>query len=529
MSENGVNRRAFLKLSGATVALASAGGLLTSIPASAATPAGVGRGWHRLHQVAGFNLQNTQGPALTTSNLIDVTSAKHAPLLRYAGGTTANFWDWRKGWVLDDDQLPPIKPANSVRNKKNYVPWTLEDWKLFCDQTSTQPLYDINILTATLDDQLEMLRYARTLGLPVRYIELGNEFYLDNYSPMVPTASGYAAKASQWATAIKAEFPDAEIAMVGWDRNKIFPTTDRQTTWNAALRPYLESNDALSAITVHPYTFINYIQNQHGEIMDLSQINIRRLLATAADASHDISDVVDNDLPAGTRVWNTEWNIVDLKYYVAASRWIHGVWTAAAAIHLLQVPQLEIALDHALYGAMTFAANHDPAYAENFYNRYGVEMNPWGLTAAGVAIQAVNTAMHGSTHYEPIQFAESQEVTVEVAGVQRTYDDLLGVRLKASEESRGLIVNLSDQSRTVDLLSYGFGPNGRWTQHSADPSQVVANVSTDVTSSEGPVCAHVLLAPYSIAVVSGGHGHRGGRGQGHGGGHGHVGGHTGHH
>ena len=47
----------------------------------------------------GLNAENTTGPRWDNSNL-DAVLKNFAPgVLRYPGGTSANYWDWRQGWL----------------------------------------------------------------------------------------------------------------------------------------------------------------------------------------------------------------------------------------------------------------------------------------------------------------------------------------------------------------------------------------------------------------------------------------------
>jgi hypothetical protein len=57
--------------------------------------------------------------------------------------------------------------------------------------TGATPMFDLNVMTAPLSDQIAMLRSAQQVDkLPVKYVELGNEFYLcdTDYVQAFPTA-----------------------------------------------------------------------------------------------------------------------------------------------------------------------------------------------------------------------------------------------------------------------------------------------------------------------------------------------------
>ena len=98
-------------------------------------------------------------------------------VLRFPGGTIADFWDWQRGGILPDlsnvnsRQYPGIFRSSRVRQ---YTASKLEEFKAGLTATQTKPLWVLNILTSDLNSQLAMLRKARDLGINVDYIQIGN-------------------------------------------------------------------------------------------------------------------------------------------------------------------------------------------------------------------------------------------------------------------------------------------------------------------------------------------------------------------
>ena len=92
----------------------------------------------------------------------------------------------------------------------------LSDWARLVAHANALPVFDLNLVTSHLSSQLAMLRRARKLGMPIRQIELGNEFY--SHAPLVdraiPTPEAYGRKATRWIAAIKRRFPRAQVAAV---------------------------------------------------------------------------------------------------------------------------------------------------------------------------------------------------------------------------------------------------------------------------------------------------------------------------
>lgn len=120
------------------------------------------------------------------------------PLLRYAAGTTANTWRWRRSAIDGTFAGYTEGGANDPDTGLPYA-LTLVRFAEICIAVGATPIFDLNVdcdstVYGTVDndfapkpyanpnliDQLEMLAAAAAIGLPVALVELGNEFYLAN-------------------------------------------------------------------------------------------------------------------------------------------------------------------------------------------------------------------------------------------------------------------------------------------------------------------------------------------------------------
>jgi hypothetical protein len=95
--------------------------------------------------------------------------------LRYPGGTQANYFQWHLGYPVD----PPAGQCLTSRPGGGFA-FTLSGLKTASTETRAPVIFDLNVMTSTLACQMAMLQQAHQLGLPVRYVELGNELYIDN-------------------------------------------------------------------------------------------------------------------------------------------------------------------------------------------------------------------------------------------------------------------------------------------------------------------------------------------------------------
>ena len=237
--------------------------------------------------------------------------------IRYPGGAIANYWNWQSGSVNQ-----PAATTSTGRSKPGRVQdygFTLQTLLGIVRETGTTPVFDLNLLTSTLPDQLQMLHTAQSLGIPVRYVELGNEFYLDNsnYLKVFPTAASYARSVAQWAPAIRAAFPDAQIAAVG----SLPQDTARERSWNSTLLSIAGAD--INAVTLHDY--VAPIGKDPGPAQVLA----------AAQTSWRSTQQVMAAVPSRYRIWFTEFNLSRRSLSggepARGTTWLHGLYVAELA------------------------------------------------------------------------------------------------------------------------------------------------------------------------------------------------------
>ena len=55
------------------------------------------------------------------------------------------------------------------------MPNGLKELKLIADETGCDISFTLNMITRDVNDGMNMLHYAENIGLPVKWIELGND------------------------------------------------------------------------------------------------------------------------------------------------------------------------------------------------------------------------------------------------------------------------------------------------------------------------------------------------------------------
>ncbi len=247
-------------------------------------------------------------------SLVDPNFLSHLPLLkpktlRYPSGGHANWWDWRVGWYVDSPYLPKKHQGFTK------VPNRLEDLKGVLTTTGALAILDLNMLTSNVTDQIAMLKHADSLGIEVKYIELGNEFFLEGDGAddtvylliQYPTPESYADTAQIWIDSIRKHFPDAKIGLQGvFDKNN----KERRNLWNDAVIAPVEGEDA---ITMHYYYGSHYSDSLE-TVAEKLDVNMGDLPDWFYQPYKVWDILVNKDMhkvPADEDVWITEYNFLD--------------------------------------------------------------------------------------------------------------------------------------------------------------------------------------------------------------------------
>lgn len=499
-SERGLTRREGMKVVAVSALLGGLGAATFGVPASARaataptvsppprpTPAGLGARQVLRHQF-GVNHTSINGPMLDSQTVVDFMTSDAPRITRFPAGDEINVWDWERGWVVDP--LPDWQEY--FRDKDTVYPATLERLKTLHDTTGVIPMFALNVATSTLDDQLAMLRHAAAVGLPVRYVELGNELYWGRYQVIFPTPQDYADLVATWSAAIKREFPAAQVAAVCNNVYAPFGSGGRYGTWNSVIAQTIHSSGTVDAVTMHPYIFSQY----YPEITDLSEPNLDRLFATSLMSRESITQTLDTQIPDGIPVWITEFNFLDRTGYLHG-RWAHGVYIASMMLSFLEEQRIEVSTYWAMLAGVVPTAHHHPRFAGDFVRRFGISPKPYGLTGAGVGLNATLNAMKGATGFQPIELS-SQAIETDVNGVTRSYPAQVGYVFSGPAGRSAIVINRSARPVSIVTGIFGARGDGRWIQHYAAPAQVIADSDVDVTIVDSAIPNIATLQPYSI-------------------------------
>jgi len=459
----------------------------------------------------GFNAQMMRGPAWQAPGFVEKVKDLYPGVIRYPGGTVASYWDWKTGMLMENIELRDgwknIEPKNPIK---------LEDLKFACDKTGAKPVFVLNMMNSTIAYQLEMLREAKKLGLPVEYVELDNEIYLGEAFYVKKYASGkdYATEANSWIKMIKKEFPGARIAAVGSSvkegaAKKEKKHAERTNNWNREVISVLKGADAL---TFHIYagSGLNYLANQAAGDED-SEVGNDKIagLQNAFDKPGSESFILGSPflrwnnastydykiLPEGMKAWVTEYNLFE-REGVMAGTWIHGLYALSQTLLFMEDPATELICFHNLTTSAQFAAifNNDEGFAKAHLKKPN---QPFNYTAAGYCLALSGKAMSEGGTASKLKFSNN---TMRTAARGQQYPSLNGWIVKGKSGKKIIVTNLSDKAASADFTKIISGTL-KWTQVSSDPRKQIASDS-DVLKSNGSG-ATMEIPPYSVTLIEG--------------------------
>lgn len=388
--------------------------------------------------------------------------------LRYPAGTLGNYWDWDTGWL--DQEVPDSLMIGWVvanRLKESTHRYTLDNLALLFEATGAVPIFMLNMLSKDLEHSLRNLRRADSLGLPIRYIELGNELYFDVPFPRLryPTPEDYGRTCERWIRAIRAEFPAAEFAVVG----SYLEVHPRQRDWTRRVLRYCPSADA---VTFHKYTPsgldgrmvrrnlqpgqegrgnpftatraapVGLRQRQQWERQQLSDpAAYTNLLTTARKGAAGWQDV---QVPPGLEIWVTEFNMRDDSSAVRGS-WAQALLLSVYYGEFYQSP-VSVTTIHNLTGAL-FGLLYTEADQTAYLVDRPREVSLYAPTAAGVITGLFARASAGATSCIPLVYADAVPLTDDRS---EAFASVVGHWFSGARQA-GLVINYGLKDVTVQL------------------------------------------------------------------------------
>jgi hypothetical protein len=412
---------------------------------------------------------------------------------RYPAGTGANYWDWTLG----------------RRSDETTGQYLTSNLKVGYDATGFMPIYVLNCMTGTLQESLDALAQAQSEGLPIQYVELGNEYYLGvtDYTQTFSSGVPYGQLCQTWIPAIKAQFPGVKCGIVGTMRT----ATSRMSTWNAEVLSACNNYDAVIIHTYKSSAIEPAMAAAAGDWGTQTEQNSQWSAFQAADAIDIMLAqpyeewnllVGENDLPAGTDIWLTEFNMADT---VGPTRgnWAHGLFTANQMQTFLVDGRVSrsylhnFMTDQGKFSGFAFGTQFKPLLSNHGQGELATVK--YDMNASGIVLGLMAEVMTGADTIAQLEISAAP--TVSPTGYA-DYWGLYGWKFTAGQEDRAYIVNTSGVD--YDINTANIAPAASYVrQVSGDPRTYVTGEDTlnTVTSDTLPPVLHIPA--YSMTTING--------------------------
>jgi len=424
----------------------------------------------------GSNSINTHGPAWTDNAFRDSAASMDLRILRYPGGGFGDFWDWRKGWFVNDNEARSKGMAMPESFKKmTYSPTGLKELKLLTDQSNSEVLFEVNMITRDVHDQIDMLKDAKAMGFPIKWVELGNEFNVMGSAGRQRYGSpkNYGTDCYKWAKAIKENFPDAKIGVVGGDKQY----SPEVRNWNADV---LSEASNIDAVVAHIYP-------RAANVVDDNGINFEKLYSEFRREF----DIMDFDRQNNKKIWVTEYNILwtNPKHTPEGEAIQNKAFTWGQALSAILMtsecanmpgnPPLIISCQLANWRGFASIEKRDGK----------VQMLP-----NGIGIRAWCEACNNKKLQQQINFQQS-------GGAVAKDFDVLGWQFKGTSGTSSLMVNFTSKPVTIDITALNDEGKTYCNLQYANKNKII-NDYGDVVHEKGQIKNNTIVLPaYCIATI----------------------------
>jgi hypothetical protein len=490
MGQSGLGRRTFLRSAAAGLAVTTTVAARAHALAPAVTVRRAGAARPLTPTFFGVNGNNTRGRVPWDRADLGTALASLRPgTIRYPAGTIGNYWDWRRGW------FQPNGPwQGQTVGGQEIVPFdnSLTPYGVALSRCGAEPTFMLNLHTfegrvasATdsqrmLQDQIQFLRQAESLGIPVTRIELGNEFYLSaanapDYTQRFPTAAAYAVEASSWASALRSAFPAAQIAAVA--TNATGTNSARREGWNAGL---LSALSGVDVVTMHPYISL-FPPDASSTPQSLLSLPYTRSRSLATEEFQQLAG-------RGFGVWITEFNMIDqTPGHGFAGTWTHGLVVAAYAMLLAQQPIVTMLQLHNVVGDSVVGALFD---STSGFGSPSPATELLGRSAVGSTYATLLAASSSSTTGRRLAFTGGPVLAGGAPG-------LVGMDFANGSQHQAVVVNLSSSAVSLSLGNLFTGAVS-WTRTSAPALTTRVTGSSALTVTNGSASGSLNVPRHSL-------------------------------
>ncbi|PKA99626.1 hypothetical protein B0O79_3343 [Flavobacteriaceae bacterium MAR_2009_75] len=465
---------------------------------------------------ANANLISFDAP-WNNEDLLEVTNKTKIKTLRYPGGTIGNYWDWDIG-AIDRNVADSLMIKWVVANDLTKSPerYTLENLAELYNKTGIVPVFMLNMLSKDLEHSLRNLRKAKSLGIPIKFIEMGNELYFNIPFPLLkyPTPEIYGETCQLWITVLKDEFPEASFAVVG----SYMERHPRQVNWNQRVLSQCTNADAITIHFYSPSGLDGRLERKRikpgkeglgskqtairkgpkdlreRQLWETELLQDKNAYANMFTTAHlNLKKLNKLFKPEDMQLWVTEFNIRDDNSVVLHS-WAQSLILAEYYFEFLE-NDVTLSHLHNLIGKL-FGMIHTDTLSYDHLKSQNVQSVPYSLSAGGLTTKIFGEAMSGMQEMAPLDF---KNVPSLIDDRDQQFDVLKGYVFKNGKQKTAIVVNYDFEKHEIQfngnpeeyttLYSYSSRPS--------NPVNGIKNVVLDTVT----LSKEIVLPKHSISII----------------------------
>ena len=470
----------------------------------------------------GFNRRSDNGNWWSDNSFKSLVAEINPDIIRYPGGTQANYWNWRTGEFIENTDktwggkeiltIPKFVSVIPQRTKVVYVVnMARPTLATGVDVNSSEAILKNDAtLFAKIDDMKAAINEFISQGKEPFAVELGNEFYFGNeeggiyhivetggffYSGWnTATNLPYKSNSKNQATeinaffylehckkiieALKSDFPNLKFALT---TTKSGNGNSSRESWNNTLFNELKNNPNYAIVkdNVYAVTQHHYLNETYGIQTVINNVETAKV-AIAEGIQYPLDKIADYNLvPNDFKIWYTEYGETK---EIAEETW-------ASAVRYASLMYSWISLGNKV-GQLDWHYISD----NNVIN----PSNPMKLAPVGIAAKLLSTA---TTNMDEMQLLNFTNNPISVDNVKSLY----GVKFKNNQKEAVIIINTNSNNFNNVKIDNLFSYQGirKMTQYFSNEPHIsrIAEGNTIIKTNNAIITNSAIIKKFSISVI----------------------------
>lgn len=227
--------------------------------------------------------------------------------LRFPGGTLGNYYHVEGlGYGLQEKDIRG-QFSEVTRAMPLFKQNAIYHFAEMCKTSNINVVYVANMMTAEVDETIWAIEYFISQNIPIVGIELGNEFYLNQYRSIFSDPTIYVNKAKEFAKVLKKKFPQIPLGIVAASPTEARPKSSEgkfKYHWNQVVG----KENFYDFYIPHLYPKVKGCAEFGGD--DLNKVHECLNLTISTEHLNYHQIIVDyyKQFFGNKKMWITEWN-----------------------------------------------------------------------------------------------------------------------------------------------------------------------------------------------------------------------------